>query len=181
MRFPNDCPWDSQPRPRRVGCHSFAFDCAFSSPRRGRSLFKVVSSCRKCVLRSSQRTLRETGATRATKSPKTERGNSESNEFALKLHPCQGIASRLAIARGICARFSAFGGRRPLHNARRTLCARSTGDLPRNSARAGFAYSRLSGIPDNENYQEITVIRKVGFAPSGFGRGDPRLTPVSVG
>ena len=39
----------------------------------------------------------------------------------------------------------------------------------------------LSGIPDNENYQEITVIRKVGFAPSGFGRGDPRLTPVSVG
>ena len=31
------------------------------------------------------------------------------------------------------------------------------------------------------NYQEITVIRKVGFAPSGFGRGDPRLTPVNIG
>ena len=44
LRFPNDCPWDSQPHPRRVGCPSFAFDCAFSSPRRGRSLFKVCSS-----------------------------------------------------------------------------------------------------------------------------------------
>ena len=43
-RFPNDCPWDSQSRPRRVGCPSVAFDCAFISPRRGRSLFKVCSS-----------------------------------------------------------------------------------------------------------------------------------------
>ena len=68
------------------------------------------------------------------------------SKLAEKLHPCQSIASRLAIAGGICARFSAFGGRRPLHNERRTLCARSTGDLPRNSARAGFAYSRAFGV-----------------------------------
>ena len=41
-RSSNDCPWDSQPRPRRVGCPSFAFDCAFSSPRRGGRLLRCV-------------------------------------------------------------------------------------------------------------------------------------------
>ena len=39
----------------------------------------------------------------------------------------------------------------------------------------------LSGIPDNGGYQEITVIRKVGFASSGCGRGGLRLMPVNIG
>ena len=60
------------------------------------------------------------GALRAVHIPKTERGGSVPNKFAPNLHPCQGIASRLAIARGICARFPAFGGRRP-HSLRGTM------------------------------------------------------------
>ncbi|MBQ3747337.1 MAG: hypothetical protein II863_07990, partial [Kiritimatiellae bacterium] len=41
----------------------------------------------------------------------TERGAFRSSSLGDKLHPCQSIASRLAIARGICAQFSASGGR----------------------------------------------------------------------
>ena len=39
----------------------------------------------------------------------------------------------------------------------------------------------LSGIPDNGRYQEITVIRKVGFASSGCGTGELRFMPVNIG
>ena len=55
------------------------------------------------------------GALRAVHIPKTERGAFRLSKLDEKLHPCQSIASRLAIARGICARFSASGGRRPLN------------------------------------------------------------------
>ena len=135
----------STPAPAELVCPSFAFDCAFSSPRRGGRLSRCVRFSVDVCFAVLNGFLARSGATRAAKPPKTERGAFRLSKLAEKLHPCQSIASRLAIARGIFARFSAFGGRRPLHNERRTLRARSTGDLPRNSARAGFAYSRANG------------------------------------
>ena len=80
-----------------------------------------------------------------------------------------------ASPRGIFAR-PTLGLWRPL---RGSASPRATRRLRR--GRISLRLFSLSGIPDNENYQEITVIRKVGFAPSGFGRGDPRLTPVNIG
>ena len=56
----------------------------------------------------------------------TERGGFRSSSLGDKLHPCQSIASRLAIARGICARFPAVGGRLALsvRGKSAALCAR---------------------------------------------------------
>jgi len=51
------------------------------------------------------------GETRATELPKPSAAVFAQVRLAANLHPCQSIASRLAIARGICARFSALGGR----------------------------------------------------------------------
>ena len=51
------------------------------------------------------------GETRATALPKPSAALFAQVLLATNLHPCQSIASRLAIARGICARFSALGGR----------------------------------------------------------------------
>ena len=51
------------------------------------------------------------GETRATELPKPSAAVFAQVRLAANLHPCQSIASRLAIARGICARFSASGGR----------------------------------------------------------------------
>ena len=51
------------------------------------------------------------GETRATELPKPSAAVFTQVRLAANLHPCQSIASRLAIARGICARFSASGGR----------------------------------------------------------------------
>ena len=39
----------------------------------------------------------------------------------------------------------------------------------------------LALAPRRGGYQEITVIRKVGFASSGRGRGGLRLMPVNIG
>ena len=55
------------------------------------------------------------GETRATELPKPSAAVFAQVRLAANLHPCQSIASRLAIARGICARFPASGGRRPLN------------------------------------------------------------------
>ena len=73
LRFPNERDWDSHPR-ARFGCALIVPKVALACPIGRGSPFKVVSSCRRCVLRASQRTSRETGATRATRSPNTERG-----------------------------------------------------------------------------------------------------------
>ena len=51
------------------------------------------------------------GETRATELPKPSAAVFAQVRLAANLHPCQSIASRLAIARGICARFPASGGR----------------------------------------------------------------------
>ena len=51
------------------------------------------------------------GETRATELPKPSAAVFAQVRLAANLHPCQSIASRLAIARGICARFPALGGR----------------------------------------------------------------------
>ena len=51
------------------------------------------------------------GETRRLATPKPSAAVSRLSKLAEKLHPCQSIASRLAIARGIRARFSAYGGR----------------------------------------------------------------------
>ena len=48
-----------------------------------------------------------------------------SSSLGDKLHPCQSIASRLAIARGICARFPASGGRLVLFLADSALAERT--------------------------------------------------------
>ena len=53
----------------------------------------------------------QAGETRATELPKPSAALFAQVRLAANLHPCQSIASRLAIARGICARFSASGGR----------------------------------------------------------------------
>ena len=55
LAFPNGGSWDFPPRPRRVGCSPLAFDCALIRPRRGRSPFKVVVVCRRCVVGASLR------------------------------------------------------------------------------------------------------------------------------
>ena len=84
--FPNERDWDSPPRPaERVAMSVLPLCLDLPLRSAGRSPFKVVVVCRRCVLRASQRTLRETGATRAARPPKTERGNSEANEFAPRL------------------------------------------------------------------------------------------------
>ena len=100
LAFPNGGSWDFPPRPRRVGCSPLAFDCALIRPRRGRSPFKVVSSSVDVCFALSTDTPRDGGdagglcstlaaayggALRAVHIPKTERGNSESNEFAPRL------------------------------------------------------------------------------------------------
>ena len=51
------------------------------------------------------------GETRATQVAPNRARRFRSSSLGDKLHPCQSIASRLAIARGICARFPASGGR----------------------------------------------------------------------
>ena len=50
------------------------------------------------------------GETRATQVAPNRARCFRSSSLGDKLHPCQSIASRLAIARGICARFPASGG-----------------------------------------------------------------------
>ena len=57
------------------------------------------------------RTIQRIGRDAGNCVAQTERGAFRSSSLGDKLHPCQSIASRLAIARGICARFSASGGR----------------------------------------------------------------------
>ena len=118
--------WDFPPRPRGPSCEN--------SPRLGkisrwpaRAALIRPRSFASHILRTIQRGggdavgLRSTlaaafgGALRAVHIPKTERGAFRLSKLAEKLHPCQSIASRLAIARGIFARFSASGGRRPLN------------------------------------------------------------------
>ena len=64
LRFPNGGFGDSHPR-ARFGCALLVPKVALACPIGRGSPFKVVSSCRRCVLRASQRTSRETGATRA--------------------------------------------------------------------------------------------------------------------
>ena len=63
-----------------------------------------------CASRDS-RTIQRDGRDAGNEVAQTERGAFRSSSLGDKLHPCQSIASRLAIARGICARFSASGGR----------------------------------------------------------------------
>ena len=63
-----------------------------------------------CASRDS-RTIQRDGRDAGNEVAQTERGGFRSSSLGDKLHPCQSIASRLAIARGICARFSASGGR----------------------------------------------------------------------
>ena len=55
-------------------------------------------------------TERGKGETRATQVAPNRARRFRSSSLGDKLHPCQSIASRLAIARGICARFPAVGG-----------------------------------------------------------------------
>ena len=57
------------------------------------------------------RTIQRIGRDAGNCVAQTERGAFRSSSLGDKLHPCQSIASRLAIARGICVRFSALGGR----------------------------------------------------------------------
>ena len=57
------------------------------------------------------RTIQRIGRDAGNRVAQTKRGGFRSSSLGDKLHPCQSIASRLAIARGICARFSALGGR----------------------------------------------------------------------
>ena len=66
------------------------------------------------------------GETRATELPKPSAAVFTQVRLAANLHPCQSIASRLAIARGICARFPALGGRLALsmRGTFAALCAR---------------------------------------------------------
>ena len=64
----------------------------------------------RCASRDS-RTIQRIGRDAGNCVAQTERGAFRSSSLGDKLHPCQSIASRLAIARGICARFPALGGR----------------------------------------------------------------------
>ena len=64
----------------------------------------------RCASRDS-RTIHRIGRDAGNCVAQTERGAFRSSSLGDKLHPCQSIASRLAIARGICARFPASGGR----------------------------------------------------------------------
>ena len=145
---------------------------------------------------------RMTGATRSAKPPKTERGGSVPNEFAPNLPrsvfrlrrasppihwicPCG--ARRGASPAKVEDRFELWLGQ---HRARSTARAAfgysrggwdSTRTLRGHFALAARIVRPLSGIPDNGRYQEITVIRKVGFASSGCGTGELRLMPVNIG
>ena len=64
LPFPTAASGTSHPRARLVRA-PLVPKVALACPIGRGSPFKVVSSCRRCVLRASQRTLRETGATRA--------------------------------------------------------------------------------------------------------------------
>ena len=106
------------------------------------------------------RTIQRIGRDAGNSVAQTERGAFRSSSLGDKLHPCQSIASRLAIARGICARFSALGGRLAL-SMRGTFAAPSAFvvefELWLSSGWVGshrVAYSRLEsgGQADYDKY-----------------------------
>ena len=78
-------------------------ELALRVPKGGRMSVRFASR--------DSRTIQRIGRDAGNCVAQTERGGFRSSSLGDKLHPCQSIASRLAIARGICARFSASGGR----------------------------------------------------------------------
>ena len=71
--FPNDCPCAFHP-PRPIGSSLLVLKLPLLVPSGAGRGLKVCSSCRRFVLRASNGFPARTGATRAAKPPKTERG-----------------------------------------------------------------------------------------------------------
>ena len=73
------------PPPRPIGSSLLVLKLPLLVPSGAGRGLKVCSSCRRCVLRASNGFPARSGATRAAKPPKTERGGSVPNEFAPNL------------------------------------------------------------------------------------------------
>ena len=114
LRFSNARDWDSHSRARFGRALLLPKSCP-SLCHRARVAVCGVFVCRRCVLRVSNGLPARSGATRSAYAAQNRARRFSTKQACRKLHPCQSIASRLAIARGIFARFSASGGRRPLN------------------------------------------------------------------